>query len=117
MQERCLLKKTTEKKLGLLTLPGVNWEPGETHKQEKRKPENSALILGVDIRENLDMADGFFKNDKDNQLKIIKVLRKYKPEIILCNAPDDRHPDHGRSADLVKDAAFLSGLKKIETDG
>ena len=61
------------------------------------------------------MADGFFKNDKENQLAIIKVLRKYRPEIVICNAPADRHPDHGRSAELVSDAVFLSGLKKIET--
>jgi bacillithiol biosynthesis deacetylase BshB1 len=61
------------------------------------------------------MADGFFRNDEENQRKIISVLRKYRPEIILCNAPDDRHPDHGRSATLVQDAAFLSGLRKIET--
>ena len=61
------------------------------------------------------MADGFFKNDEENQRKIITVLRKYRPEIIFCNAPDDRHPDHGRAAKLVADASFLSGLRKIET--
>src|SRR4051812_15874280 len=61
------------------------------------------------------MADGFFSNDETHQRKIITALRQYQPEIILCNAPSDRHPDHGRSARLVNDAAFLSGLKKIET--
>ena len=61
------------------------------------------------------MADGFFQNDEAHQRKVIIAIRKYQPEIILCNAPEDRHPDHGRSAALVEDAAFLSGLRKIET--
>jgi LmbE family N-acetylglucosaminyl deacetylase len=61
------------------------------------------------------MADGFFQNDETHQLKIIEAIRKYRPEIILCNSTEDRHPDHGRSAQLVEDAAFLSGLRKIET--
>ena len=61
------------------------------------------------------MADGFFSNDETHQRKIIAAIRKYQPEIILCNAPEDRHPDHGKSAQLVADAAFLSGLRKIET--
>jgi bacillithiol biosynthesis deacetylase BshB1 len=76
---------------------------------------NSAQILQLDIRENLEMADGFFVNDKENQLRIIQILRKYQPEIIFTNAPHDRHPDHGKGAKLVSDAAFLSGLRKIET--
>jgi bacillithiol biosynthesis deacetylase BshB1 len=75
----------------------------------------AAKIMGVDIRENLDMADGFFANDEAHQRKIIALIRKYQPDIILANAPEDRHPDHGRSAKLVSDAAFLSGLRKIET--
>lgn len=75
----------------------------------------AATILKVDVRENLKMADGFFKNDEAHQRQIITVLRKYQPEIVICNAPEDRHPDHGRSASLVEDAAFLSGLLKIET--
>jgi len=62
------------------------------------------------------MADGFFQNNEAHQRKIITALRTYQPEIIMCNAPKDRHPDHGRSSDLVADAAFLSGLKKIETE-
>jgi bacillithiol biosynthesis deacetylase BshB1 len=61
------------------------------------------------------MADGFFQNDETNIRKVITVIRKYQPKIVLCNAPEDRHPDHGRSAKLVADAAFLSGLRKIET--
>ena len=76
---------------------------------------NAAIVMGVHARENLEMADGFFKNDEINVRKVIEVIRKYQPEIILCNAPEDRHPDHGRSSKLVSDAAFLSGLRKIET--
>jgi bacillithiol biosynthesis deacetylase BshB1 len=75
----------------------------------------AAVVMGLQARENLDMADGFFQNDEVNLRKVIAVIRKYRPEIVLCNAPEDRHPDHGRSSKLVQDAAFLSGLRKIET--
>ncbi|MBS1735403.1 MAG: bacillithiol biosynthesis deacetylase BshB1 [Bacteroidetes bacterium] len=78
--------------------------------------EDAAKVLKVSYRENLQMRDGFFKNDEESQMKIIRVLRKYRPEIVLCNAPSDRHPDHGRAAELVRVSAFLSGLQKIETD-
>lgn len=81
----------------------------------KIEAENAAKILGVVSRENLKMADGFFTNDEKHQKQIIQSIRKYKPSIILCNAIEDRHPDHGRAAKLVEDAAFLSGLRKIET--
>ena len=73
-------------------------------------------ILGVSVRENLDMRDGFFINDEAHQLKIIEILRKYRPEIVLCNAITDRHIDHGKGSKLVSDACFLSGLIKIETE-
>lgn len=76
---------------------------------------NAAKILGVAVRENLGFTDGFFMNDKDHQLEIIKMIRKYQPEIVLCNAVDDRHIDHGKGSQLVSDACFLSGLLKIET--
>jgi bacillithiol biosynthesis deacetylase BshB1 len=75
----------------------------------------AAKAMGVHARENLEMADGFFSNDEAHVKKVITVIRKYQPEIVLCNAPEDRHPDHGRSSKLVSDAAFLSGLRKIET--
>jgi bacillithiol biosynthesis deacetylase BshB1 len=61
------------------------------------------------------MRDAFFVNDEKHQLEIIKMIRKYKPEIVLCNAIDDRHIDHGRASKLVSDSCFLSGLMKIET--
>ena len=71
--------------------------------------------MGISFRENLEFQDGFFENNETNRLEIIKRIRLYKPKIILCNAPDDRHPDHGRGANLVFDASFLSGLEKIAT--
>ena len=71
--------------------------------------------MGISFRENLEFQDGFFENNETNRLEIIKRIRFYKPKIILCNAPDDRHPDHGRGANLVFDASFLSGLEKIAT--
>ena len=76
---------------------------------------NAAKILGISSRENLKLKDGFLNNSEDYQLKIVEKIRKYKPEIVLANAIDDRHPDHAKAAKLVSDACFLSGLKKIET--
>ena len=110
-----LTEKNNGKKVGVADLTQGELGTRGTPETRKEEAEKSAIILGLDIRENLEMADGFFRNDETNQRKIITVLRKYRPEIILCNAPDDRHPDHGRSAQLVTDAAFLSGLIKIET--
>lgn len=75
----------------------------------------SATILGLSIRENLGFRDGFFINDEQHQLEVIKMIRKYKPEIVLCNAIEDRHIDHGKGSRLVSDACFLSGLRRIET--
>ncbi len=77
--------------------------------------EAAAKILGVQTRENLGFKDGFFKNDEEHQLAIIQKIRQYQPEIVLCNAIDDRHIDHGKGSSLVSDACFLSGLRKIET--
>jgi bacillithiol biosynthesis deacetylase BshB1 len=110
-----LVEKMNGKKVGIIDLTQGELGTRGSAETRKEEAERSAKILGVDVRENLKMADGFFKNDEENQKKIISVLRKYRPEIILCNAPYDRHPDHGRSAKLVADAAFLSGLMKIET--
>lgn len=103
------------KKVGIADL--TRGELGTRGSAETRKEEaaNAAKVLNVTVRENLEMADGFFQNNESHQRKVIEVIRKYKPEIILCNATEDRHPDHGRSAKLVEDAAFLSGLRKIET--
>jgi bacillithiol biosynthesis deacetylase BshB1 len=73
-------------------------------------------ILGVDYRYNLQMPDGFFEHNRENVLKLVRVIRKHQPEVLLANAPSDRHPDHGRAGQLIRDAAFLSGLVKIETE-
>lgn len=111
-----LAEKKKGKKTGVIDL--TRGELGTRGDAETRRIEAaaSAKILQLDVRENLDMADGFFKNDEAHQRKIIAAIRKYQPEIVLCNAPEDRHPDHGRSAELVVDAAFLSGLKKVITE-
>jgi len=76
----------------------------------------AAKILGVLVRENLNMRDGFFINDEAHQLEVIKTIRKYQPDIVICNAVDDRHIDHSKGSKLVSDACFLSGLIKIETE-
>ena len=80
-----------------------------------KEAADAAKILGVSVRENLGFADGFFLNDKEHQLSVIEIIRKYKPEIVLCNATEDRHIDHPKGSKLVSDACFLSGLRKIET--
>lgn len=77
--------------------------------------EKATQLLGISVRENLDMRDGFFVNDEVHQLKIIEMIRKYQPEIVLCNAIQDRHIDHGKGSKLVSEACFLSGLRKIDT--
>ncbi|MFZ1305024.1 MAG: bacillithiol biosynthesis deacetylase BshB1 [Ferruginibacter sp.] len=110
-----LVEQKNGKKTGIIDLTAG--ELGTRGSGEIRKSEAAAAakILGVEIRENLEMADGFFQNDEAHQRKVISAIRAFQPEIILCNAPDDRHPDHGRSSKMVADAAFLSGLMKIET--
>lgn len=75
----------------------------------------SAIILGLSIRENLNLQDGFFQNNRENQLVVVRAIRKYQPTIVLANAIVDRHPDHGRASDLAFDSCFLSGLAKVET--
>lgn len=76
---------------------------------------DSAKILGLVARENLNFEDAFFVNDKTHQLEVVKAIRKFQPEIILANAIRDRHPDHGKASQLTIDACFLSGLSKVET--
>lgn len=76
---------------------------------------DSAIIMGLHARENLNFRDGFFKNDEAHQLEVVKMIRKYQPEIVLSNALHDRHPDHGKAGDLVNDACFLAGLPKVST--
>ena len=103
------------KKVGIIDL--TRGELGTRGTAETRDEEafNAAKILGVHTRVNMRFADGFFTNDKAHQLEIIKMIRFYRPEIVICNAIDDRHIDHGKGSQLVSDACFLSGLQKIET--
>lgn len=103
------------KKVGILDL--TRGELGTRGSAEIRDQEarNAADLLGVAVRHNLEFSDGFFTNNVAHQLEIIKMIRRYRPEIVLCNAVDDRHIDHGKGAKLVGDACFLSGLRKIET--
>jgi N-acetylglucosamine malate deacetylase 1 len=102
-------------KCGVVDL--TNGELGTRGTAETRKSEAEAAskIMGLLVRENLNMADGFFQNDKTHKLEIVRMIRKYRPQIVLCNAVSDRHPDHGRGSDLIRDAVFLSGLLKVET--
>lgn len=93
-------------------------ELGTRGSAEIRDTESAkaAEILGLAVRENLRFRDGFFVNDEAHQMEVIKMLRKYCPDIVLCNAVDDRHIDHGKGSKLVIDACFLSGLRRIETE-
>lgn len=104
------------KTVGIIDLTRGELGTRGTIETRKEEAENSAKILGVSVRENLGFADGFFINDKKHQLEVIKMIRKYQPEVVLCNAIDDRHIDHGKGSKLVSDACFLSGLIKIETE-
>jgi len=103
------------KKVGIVDF--TRGELGTRGTPEIRLAESAAAtqILGIHARENLGLADGFFQNDRESQLKLIDVIRKYQPDIVLANALEDRHPDHGKGAALAIDACFLSGLRKIET--
>ncbi len=103
------------KVVGIIDL--TRGELGTRGSAELRDEESlkAANILGVAIRENMEFADGFFSNDKIHQIELIKMIRKYRPEIVLCNAIEDRHIDHGKGSKLVSDACFLSGLLKIDT--
>lgn len=103
------------KKVGIVDL--TRGELGTRGSAELRDKEAAAAakILGLTVRENLEFADGFFTNDREHQLKVIRTIRKYRPDIVLCNAIDDRHIDHAKGGKLVSDSCFLSGLVKIDT--
>ncbi len=103
------------KKVGIIDL--TRGELGTRGTAETRESESNkaASILGVAFRENMEFADGFFVNDKLHQVELIKMIRKYRPEIVICNAIEDRHIDHAKGSKLVSDACFLSGLLKIDT--
>lgn len=103
------------KKIGLIDLTLGELGTRGTVEIRLQEARDAAILLGASVRENLQMADGFFTESEENRIKIIEVIRKYQPEIVLCNALSDRHPDHKRGGDLVSDACFYAGLQKIET--
>jgi bacillithiol biosynthesis deacetylase BshB1 len=104
------------KKVGILDLTQGELGTRGTAETRKAESEEANRILGISVRENLNFRDGFFTNDEKHQLEIVRIIRKYKPDFVLTNATNDRHPDHGKSAKLVYDACFLSGLIKLQTE-
>ncbi|MAV80073.1 MAG: bacillithiol biosynthesis deacetylase BshB1 [Flavobacteriaceae bacterium TMED171] len=103
------------KKVGIIDL--TQGEKSTRGNIETRREESLAAknILGVDIRENINFKDAFIFNDESHQTKVIHVIRKYAPDVVLCNAVKDRHPDHGKASELLSQSCFLSGLQRIET--
>lgn len=112
-----MMEKLNGKKTGVIDL--TRGELGTRGSADIRSKEaaRAAEIMQLDVRENLGMADGFFADDELHQRRLIQAIRKYQPEIILANALNDRHPDHGRAGRLIATSAFLSGLRKIVTTG
>lgn len=110
-----LMEKRHGKKVGVVDLTRGELGTRGTVELRAQEAARSAEILGLDARENLGMADGFFRNDEEHQRRLIQAIRKYRPEIVLSNSLEDRHPDHGRAGQLIRDACFYSGLRKIET--
>lgn len=102
-------------KIGIIDLTQGDLGTRGTPEIRLKEAKAAAKALGVQVRENLGFRDGFFLNDEEHQLKVIAAIRKYKPEMVLTNAPTDRHPDHSKGAELVRVACFLAGLRKIET--
>ena len=103
------------KKVGIVDFTRGELGTRGTPEIRLQESADATKILGLHVRENLGIRDGFFRNDEETQLKLIEVIRKYQPEIVLANALEDRHPDHGKGAQLAIDACFLSGLRQIKT--
>ncbi len=103
------------KTFGILDLSAGELGTRGTAELRRQEAMNAATLLGASFREILDIPDGIFVHEPAQWLKIVQIIRKYRPEIVLCNAIDDRHPDHGRASKMTQDACFYSGLAKIET--
>lgn len=103
------------KKAGIVDLTQGELGTRGTIDTRYQEAAQAAMIIGVQVRENLKMRDGFFENNEENKIKLITAIRKYQPSIIIGNVLHDRHPDHGRAGKMIADCAFLSGLSKIET--
>lgn len=105
------------KKAGVVDLTRGELGTRGTPAERAAEAEAAAKIMGLSVRDNLGFADGFFQNDKEHQLQIVRKVRQYRPEIVLTNALHDRHPDHGRGCAVVTEGCFLAGLKMIKTLG
>lgn len=103
------------KKVGIVDFTRGELGTRGTPEIRLQESADATQILGLHARENLCIRDGFFRNDEETQLKLIEIIRKYQPEVVLANALEDRHPDHGKGAQLAIDACFLSGLRQIKT--
>jgi bacillithiol biosynthesis deacetylase BshB1 len=111
-----ILKYIAEgKKVGIVDFTRGELGTRGTPEIRLQESADATKILGLHARENLGIRDGFFINDEETQLKLIEIIRKYQPEVVLANALEDRHPDHGKGAQLAIDACFLSGLRQIKT--
>lgn len=102
-------------KVGIIDLTQGELGTRGTAETRRQEAQSAMEILGISVRENLKMKDGFLVNSEEYQMRIVEMLRKYRPEIVFANAIDDRHPDHAKGSKLVSDACFLSGLPKIKT--
>ena len=112
-----IIKHTSNKlKVGIIDL--TKGELGTRGSAEIRMKEadSASKLMNIALRENLAFDDGFFINDDDHKRELIRKIREYQPDIILTNAPSDRHPDHSRASQLTIDACFLAGLEKVDTD-
>ena len=103
------------KKAGIIDLTQGELGTRGTIETRYQEASDAAKIIGLSIRENLKMRDGFFRNDEEHQLQLVKIIRKYQPEIVIANILEDRHPDHGRGGWLAYDACFFSGLRQVKT--
>ena len=103
------------KKVGIVDLTQGELGTRGTVETRYQEAANAAMIIGVQVRENLKMRDGFFRNDEEHQLKLVQCIRKYQPDIVFSNILHDRHPDHGRAGKMIAECCFLSGLTKLET--
>jgi bacillithiol biosynthesis deacetylase BshB1 len=110
-----MMEKLSGKTIGVVDLTRGELGTRGTPELRLQEAEAAARIMDLDIRENLGMADGFFQNNEENQRKLIRAIRQFRPEIVLAAALADRHPDHGRAGRFISDSCFLSGLRKIAT--
>ena len=104
------------KKAGIVDLTEGELGTRGTPETRLQEAAAAAAIMGIAVRDNLGMADGFFQNDREHPLQVIRKIRQYRPDIVLANAIHDRHPDHGRGSELVIEACFKAGLKMIPTE-